>query len=155
MADHQTGVAGGSVILSDPAETEAFAADFSDRLSVGDVVALSGDLGAGKTVFARALIQARARKMGHAVDHVPSPTYTLVQVYELPGGIIHHFDLYRLEDPNDAWELGIEEAFASGISLIEWGERIDGLLPAKTFRLMFEFGDGDSRRVLSILEPLQ
>ena len=96
-----------------------------------------------------------ARKMGHAVDHVPSPTYTLVQVYELPGGIIHHFDLYRLEDPNDAWELGIEEAFASGISLIEWGERIDGLLPAKTFRLMFEFGDGDSRRVLSILEPLQ
>ena len=105
MADHQTGVPGCSVILSDPAETEAFAADFSDRLSVGDVVALSGDLGAGKTVFARALIQARARKMGYAVDNVPSPTYTLVQVYEMPGGTIHHFDLYRMEDPKDVWEL--------------------------------------------------
>ena len=153
MAYYETGVAGRSVILSNPAETEKFAADFAAQLCIGDIVALSGDLGAGKTVFARALIKARARNMGHTVDHVPSPTYTMVQVYELPGGTIHHFDLYRLEDPEDAWELGIEEAFASGISLVEWAERIDGLLPAKTIRLILEFGEGDSRRILSIVEP--
>ena len=155
MADYQSGGVGRSVILSDPADTETFAVDFASRLAVGDVVGLRGDLGAGKTVFARALIQARAQMEGQSIDHVPSPTYTLVQIYDLPGCAIHHFDLYRLEHAEDAWELGIEDAFSSGISLIEWAERIEDLLPGNTIRLTFEFGDGDSQRVLTIEEPPQ
>ena len=94
-----------------------------------DVIALRGDLGAGKTVFARAFIRARTRPD----EEVPSPTFTLVQVYEPAGradAAIWHFDLFRLATAEDALELGIEDAFGGAISLIEWPERLGRLLPA-------------------------
>ena len=90
------------------------------------MIALKGELGAGKTTFARAFI--RARGGGEAV---PSPTFTLVQIYEIGDVPIWHFDAYRLRDPDEAWELGIEDAFRDGISLIEWPERLGPLLPAR------------------------
>ncbi len=104
-------------------------------------MALSGALGSGKTTFARAFVAARA---GRALE-VPSPTFTLVQTYELPDGTIFHFDLYRLERADDAIELGIDEAFADGISLIEWPERLGGLLPAHRLDVRLSF-DGVQRR---------
>src|SRR5947207_3065485 len=94
-------------VLPDPAATAALAGRVAPLARRGDVVALRGDLGSGKTAFARAFIAARA---GRPVE-VPSPTFTLVQTYELPDGAIWHFDLYRLERPDDAIELGIDEAF--------------------------------------------
>ncbi|MBV8537767.1 MAG: tRNA (adenosine(37)-N6)-threonylcarbamoyltransferase complex ATPase subunit type 1 TsaE [Alphaproteobacteria bacterium] len=108
------------------AGTQALAAWTAARAGVRDVVALSGRLGAGKTAFARAFIHARPG--GESVSEVPSPTFTLVQVYDLAPPI-WHFDLYRLSRPEDAWELGLEEALADAITLVEWPERLGPLLP--------------------------
>lgn len=94
-------------------------------MTLGDVVCLSGGLGAGKTTLARGAISAWTG----ANEDAPSPTYTLVQTYEGPRGELWHVDLYRLRRPDEAWELGLEDAFASAACLIEWPERLEGQLP--------------------------
>lgn len=126
------------IALPDLAATERLAQTLAARVRGGDVIALWGPLGIGKTAFARAFI--RARPGGESVAEVPSPTFTLVQTYDLPGAAIWHFDLYRLRAPEDAWELGIEDAFAEAIALIEWPDRLGSLLPAS--RLDIEFNPG-------------
>ncbi len=130
--------------LPDEAATAALAGRVASVARQGDVIALKGDLGVGKTAFARAFIRARCA----ADEEVPSPTFTLVQVYEPPGLPIWHFDLYRLTSAEEAWELGIEDAFSSGISLIEWPERLGPLLPHGHLAITFEFDDRpEARRV--------
>ncbi len=119
--------------------TAAVAAAVARVCAVGDVIALSGVLGSGKTVFARGFVRA----LTGPDEEVPSPTFTLVQVYPASPGPIHHFDLYRLEEAEEVWELGIEDAFAEGISLIEWPERLGSLLPANRLDVDFTAGDGD------------
>lgn len=125
------------VDLPDEKATAALAARIARVAMPGDVIALSGPLGAGKTAFARAFIRARG-----GAGEVPSPTFTLVQCYELPAATVWHFDCYRLRREEEAWELGIEDAFHDGISLIEWPDRIAGLLPAQ--RLDIELSPGRS-----------
>lgn len=105
-------------------ETAAIAEKLSAITRQGDVWALNGTLGAGKSVFARAFI----KKMTKAAE-VPSPTFTLVQTYDAGGVDIYHYDLYRVERPEEIFELGVEEAFYSGISLVEWPERMGGFAP--------------------------
>ena len=144
------GVAGDAVRLTlrlaDPAATADLAARIAAVARAGDVIALAGDLGSGKTTFARAFIRAR----GRADEDVPSPTFTLVQTYEgaadaagarqgAAPAAIWHFDLYRLEAPGDAIELGIDEAFVDAISLIEWPDRLGPLLPARSLVLTLAF----------------
>lgn len=111
--------------LPDESATARAAAALARLSSPGDVIALSGDLGTGKTAFARAFVRA----LTDADEEVPSPTFTLVQIYDCDAFIISHYDLYRLERPEDALELGIEESFADGVSLIEWPDRLGRLLP--------------------------
>jgi tRNA threonylcarbamoyladenosine biosynthesis protein TsaE len=111
--------------LPDLRATEALAGRVAALATVGDIIALAGPLGAGKTAFARAFITALAG----TPTEVPSPTFTLLQTYATPRASIWHFDLYRLERAEEAYELGVEEAFADGISLIEWPERLAALLP--------------------------
>jgi tRNA threonylcarbamoyl adenosine modification protein YjeE len=123
--------------LPDEAATAALAARLAALAEPGDVIALQGDLGAGKTTFARAFIRA----CGEADEEVPSPTFTLVQIYEATDAALWHFDLYRLSASEEAWELGIEEAFASGISLIEWPDRLGPLLPRHRLEIALEFGE--------------
>jgi tRNA threonylcarbamoyladenosine biosynthesis protein TsaE len=120
--------------LADENATAALATRLAALARPGDVIALKGELGAGKTSFARAFIRARGGD-----ETVPSPTFTLVQTYELPGGAIWHFDLYRLRTPEEAWELGIEDAFHDGLSLIEWPERMGPLLPARALQIAIDF----------------
>jgi tRNA threonylcarbamoyladenosine biosynthesis protein TsaE len=107
-----------TLTLNDETVTAELGARIATALRPGDVIALSGDLGAGKTALARAILRA----LGVA-GHVPSPTFTLVQSYETPGLTVHHFDLYRVEDESELRELGLEEAREEGAVLIEWPDR--------------------------------
>jgi len=117
-------------------ETQKWALILAALLEKFDVVALKGNLGAGKTTFARFLIQ----QLTSLQEEVPSPTFTLVQSYETNKGPLFHFDCYRLEHPYEALELGIEDSFTTGISLIEWPEKIEIFLPQNTLLLDFEAG---------------
>lgn len=129
---------------SDEEETAALAASLAGSLASGTVLCLWGDLGMGKSVFARALIRALA---GDPALDVPSPTYTLVQDYETPLGPLRHFDLYRLSVPEEVYELGWEEALAEGLALVEWPERLGALLPLCRIDIRLRPGAGgpDSR----------
>ncbi|MDX2144120.1 MAG: tRNA (adenosine(37)-N6)-threonylcarbamoyltransferase complex ATPase subunit type 1 TsaE [Rhodospirillaceae bacterium] len=130
-------------------ETMALAGAVARVAKTGDVIALSGDLGAGKTTFARGFIRALA---GQDTE-VPSPTFTLVQSYDTPRGPIWHFDLYRLTRADETLELGLEEALVQGISLIEWPERLGGLLPQQSLTISLQAaGTG---RVVAIDGPAE
>jgi tRNA threonylcarbamoyladenosine biosynthesis protein TsaE len=132
------------VDLPDETATVALAERISSLVQLRDIIALKGDLGTGKTAFARAFIRA----LGNRDEEVPSPTFTLVQIYELHPAAVWHFDLYRLRSGEEAWELGIEEAFSEGISLIEWPERLGSLLPERRLELTLAFGNRpDARQV--------
>ena len=132
--------------LSDEAATAALAARLAGLARRGDVIALKGELGTGKTSFARAFIRARA---GHD-EEVPSPTFTLAQAYKFPELTIWHFDGYRLRNQEEAWELGIEDAFHDGVSLIEWPERFGSLVPARRLQITFEHGAAPEARRASL-----
>ncbi len=134
--------------LSSPDATGQLAHALAKLCRQGDVIGLSGELGAGKTTFARAFIHARGAMAGVPCDEeVPSPTFTLVQIYDFGEIQVWHFDLYRLERSADAVELGIDEAFATAISLVEWPERLDTLLPPDRLEVRLDIpadeGDAD------------
>jgi len=112
----------------------------------GDVMALYGDLGTGKTAFARAFIRA----LTSPDEDVPSPTFTLVQTYDHEPADIWHFDLYRLERPEDAFELGIEDAFHDAISLIEWPENLGPHLPRNRLDIHFTITKGKNHRQVTL-----
>ncbi len=125
-----------ALTLESSEHTAALGAWVAPRLGVGDVLLLSGPIGAGKTHFARALIQARQAAHGVAED-VPSPSFTLVQTYVAGGLEIWHVDLYRLCDPSEAWELGLDDALATALCLIEWPERLGAAAPGDALHLTF------------------
>lgn len=135
------------VPLPDLAATRSLACRLAPHLAAGDVVALSGELGAGKTALAREVIGAMARIHGGAVpEEVPSPTFTLVQIYDTGGPAVWHLDLYRLDSPEDAIELAVEEGFATAACLIEWPDRLGGLLPDDRLDIVLDRLEGDARR---------
>lgn len=138
-------------VLDNEAATAVLARRLATQARRGDVLALRGDLGAGKSSFARAFIGALALPSGAAAgEEVPSPTFTLVQVYDRAPASVWHFDLYRLEDPEEAYELGIEEALAEGILLIEWPDRLGPLLPADRLEVALAFGATHDARVVDL-----
>ncbi len=126
-------------VLNNVEEMRAWARDFAGNLSAPCVVALHGDLGMGKSEIARCVIQT----LRGADTVVPSPTFTIVQSYD--G--ISHFDLYRIEDADELVEVGLEHAMQNDITLIEWPEIADGMLPVDTIHV-FITQHGDGRRVV-------
>jgi tRNA threonylcarbamoyladenosine biosynthesis protein TsaE len=131
-----------SIMLANEAATAALAAALAHQARPGDVVTLAGPLGAGKTSFARAFIAALG-----VPDEVPSPTFTLVQTYETDSFTVWHFDLYRLTSSDEVHELGLDEALAGGVVLIEWPDRLGALLPRERLDIVLEpGGDPGARR---------
>ena len=117
-------------------ETADLAAKLAKISKIGDIWALKGTLGVGKSVFARAFIQALTD-----AKEVPSPTFTLVQMYSTPAFDIFHYDLYRLKSPIEMFELGVEEAFYRAINLVEWPEKMGNLAPRDMWFVNFEVED--------------
>lgn len=120
--------------LANADATARLAVRVADVLCPGDVILLSGDVGAGKTHFARALIQSLLCTQ----EDVPSPTFTLVQTYDTRKGEIWHADLYRLTSVQEIEELGLTEAFETAICLVEWPDRLGELCPDGALSLSFE-----------------
>jgi tRNA threonylcarbamoyladenosine biosynthesis protein TsaE len=131
-----------SLDLATESETSALAARIAGVAKAGDVIALHGELGSGKTSLARGFIRAR----GRGDEEVPSPTFTLVEVYEFSDDkpAVWHFDLYRLTRSEDVYELGFEEALGGAVLLIEWPKRLGPLLPRE--RLDVELSAGASAK---------
>lgn len=140
-----------SVDLPDEAATASFAEDVAASLAAGDIVALSGGLGAGKTTFARALIRALA---GNPALEVPSPTFTLVQTYVTTRLTVAHFDLYRISGPGELDEIGFADAAADGGVLVEWPERAGERLPSGCLTIAFDIADGGRRAAVFGSGPL-
>lgn len=123
-------------------ETKRLATALSRITHAGDVWALFGTLGMGKSVFARAFIESLT-----GAKEVPSPTFTLVQIYPTPDFDIFHYDLYRLKSPEEIWELNIEEAVYGGVCLIEWPEKMGAYLPKNIFRVQIKSLSDNGRRI--------
>lgn len=134
------------VILSSPEETAALALRLGGMLRPGDTLLLEGPIGAGKTHFARSLIQSRLI----TPEDVPSPTFTLVQTYDAEGAEIWHADLYRLGQPDEVVELGLTDAFETAICLVEWPDRLGQLAPQSALTLQFATTDDEDARVLDV-----
>ncbi len=135
----------GPIILKE-SDYSLLSARLLPLVRAGDVICLTGDLGAGKTAFARQLLQTA---MGTQAE-VPSPTFTLVQTYDTPNGLsFWHFDLYRIARPDEVFELGWEDVRRHGVALVEWSERLGTLLPADrlVIALMPVAGDDAARQV--------
>ena len=129
--------------LADETATRALAARVAAASGAGDTICLDGDLGRGKTVFARAFVHA----FTGVFEEVPSPTFTLVQTYDGGAAPVHHFDLYRLKSSDELDELGIDEALSGGVTLVEWPDRLGPWLPANRLEIRLTQGPrADARR---------
>lgn len=126
--------------LPDLSRTKALAQALAARVRAGDCLALWGDLGAGKTEFARALLRALG-----VTEDVPSPTFALVQPYDTDAGPVAHFDLYRIESEADLDEIGFEAALDDGIVLVEWPGRAGRRLPADRLDITFSLNTAGDR----------
>ena len=130
-----------SIICNSLSETQTLAGCFASLLCPGLVVGLSGPLGVGKSAFARFVIHAA---MGQKCE-VPSPTFTLVQTYETANGLpLYHMDLYRLEAPEEVFELGVEDSFMEAANLVEWPSKMGSYWPADALAISIAFSDDNS-----------
>jgi tRNA threonylcarbamoyladenosine biosynthesis protein TsaE len=137
-----------SVSIKNLNEMQDFAIALARDLKMGSILCLKGDLGAGKTTLAGFIINALLERAEPEI--ITSPTFTLVHTYDSPKGTIWHFDLYRLKALEEVYELGIEEAFTHGISIIEWPEIAHTITPHNALWLTIEHGDEteDSRKII-------
>lgn len=136
-----------SILLPSQAVTDAVAGAMAPLLRAGDVLLLDGPVGSGKTAFARALITALRLRADLPPEDVPSPTFTLVQTYDTGEFETWHADLYRLSGPDGIDELGLDEAFADALCLIEWPDRLGPATPPDAARLALVVNPDDSRNL--------
>lgn len=132
-----------TIHLKNEEETANFGLDLGKHLQKGDIVALIGDLGTGKTALTKAI----ARGLG-ITETITSPTFTIVQEYTSGRLPLYHFDVYRIQEPEELYELGYEEYFfGEGVCVIEWADLIEELLPDETKIIRLEYGAGESERI--------
>ena len=129
-------------------ETKEFAKNFASKLSCGDIVVLSGDLGSGKTKFTEGFLEYFGLS-----SQISSPTFTIVNEYNANNLNIYHFDVYRLHSSNEFYAIGGPDYFENGICIIEWGEIIEDILPPNYIKITFEKDNLDENiRILTIIK---
>ena len=134
------------IISNSPEETMEYGRKLAANLKIGDVIVLSGDLGSGKTKLTEGILSFFGLQ-----DEISSPTFTIVNEYNTTNLTIFHFDVYRLEEPEEFSYIGGEEYFKRGASIIEWGERIEDFLPNEYIKISFlRSFDGESSRILRV-----
>lgn len=130
-------------ILKNEEETRAFGLNLAQSLCAGDVVALIGDLGTGKTALTKYIAEGLGIKA-----MITSPTFTIVQEYREGRLPLYHFDVYRIGDPEEMYEIGYEEYFyGDGVCVVEWADRIEDLLPEETKTIRIEYGKNQEERI--------
>lgn len=134
-----------AVDLPTEAATEALGQAIAGALAPSDTLLIQGRIGAGKTTLARAIIRALA---GDRALAVASPTFLLDQIYETPDGPLHHFDLFRIRDPQECVEIGVEEALGAALVLIEWPERLGEFAPVRFLAVTMDIAEGEQRRAI-------
>lgn len=135
-----------NIHIKNTKELETLAITLSNNAKIGDVITFKGNLGAGKTTFIKFFIQ---NLIGKDTE-VTSPTFNLLHTYPLVSGEISHFDLYRLKNLHEAYELGIEDAFIYSISLIEWPEIIEAILPKNKLAIEIAFNNNEQERIITL-----
>lgn len=134
------------IILNSEKETIEFGKKIAANLKMGDIIVLSGDLGSGKTKLTEGILSFFGLE-----DEISSPTFTIVNEYKTPNFPIYHFDVYRLADYDEFIAIGGEEYFEKGVSIIEWGEMIEEILPPNYTKISFSRDlENENRRVLKI-----
>lgn len=134
------------ICLDNIENTKIFASIIAKHLSAGDVITFSGNLGSGKTSFIKYMINSLSLEK----LEVTSPSFNLLHIYELNNLELWHFDLYRLKDIDEIYELGIEDAFIKGVSLIEWPQIIDTILPENRLDIKLSFAKGEEARIVNL-----
>ena len=130
-------------------ETKKLAVEIASKLNIGDIIVLTGELGSGKTKFTEGFLSFWGLE-----NEISSPTFTIVNEYHAPSINIYHFDVYRLEDSSEFYEIGGDEYFENGICLIEWGELIEDVLPPNYIHITFSKDEkNENSRILSIDYP--
>lgn len=137
---------GKTIHFNSEKELADFGLKLAESLEAGDVVALEGDLGVGKTTLTKAIARGLAIE-----DHITSPTFTIICEYQDGRLPLYHFDVYRLDEEHEFHELGYEEYFyGQGVSVVEWADKIKEFLPRKTIYIKLSYGPGEGERYMTI-----
>lgn len=139
-------------VIRNEQDTRKFGTELAQKLKPGDIIALIGDLGTGKTTLTKFI----AEGLG-ITGMITSPTFTIVQEYTEGRLPLYHFDVYRINDPEEMYELGYEEYFfGQGVCVIEWADLIEDLIPGDSIQIRIEYGEGEDERIYHIEHyPLQ
>lgn len=131
------------IYMKNEADTTSFGIELGETAKPGTVIALTGDLGAGKTTLTKSI----AKGLG-IEDVITSPTFNIVKEYETGRLPLYHFDVYRIGDVDEMYELGYEEYFyGEGVSVVEWADLIEDIMPEDTIRIQIEYGEKEGERI--------
>ncbi len=146
-----TATRGGKINISEEKDTKSVAEKFSKLIKNGDFILLSGNLGVGKTTFIRHIINSLQKINNQKISEVPSPTFNINNEYQIKNILVKHYDLYRVKNKKELYNLGIQENLKKQITFVEWPEVIKKLKIKNSINLMFKYNNNFTKRYLTII----
>ena len=146
-----TATKGGKINISEEKDTKSVAEKFSKLIKQGDFILLSGNLGVGKTTFIKYIINSLQKANNQNISEVTSPTFTVINEYQIKKKLIKHYDLYRIKNKKELNNLGIDENLKDQITLVEWPETVKKIKIKNSINLIFEYKKNYTERYVSII----